>query len=171
MSTATSVQAQIVKKLIEGVLHTFDVQCKMKLSIGEPCYKSVENLQKIKQHSGEIKIGSSIKISSEQFNGRFYIYFSEGSFLKVVNRLLGEKYVSISSDNADAAAEFSNIIFGYAKKKLNDEGWNLAMARPEVDYPVVDYDKKAVSSVVLPFHYEDFAFHVEIEHDKIKKTA
>ena len=46
--------------------------------------------------------------------------------------MLGEKYTQINDENKDAVGEICNQIFGFGKKKLNEQGYQIESALPSV---------------------------------------
>jgi chemotaxis protein CheX len=105
-----------------------------------------------------------IGISSESFKGRVAICFPESTFLKVMSKMLGEEYSTLTPEITDGAAELANIIFGQAKVTLNERGYGLLMSLPQM-VPGNDLallPKTNEKSVVMPFQSDEGEFFVVI---------
>lgn len=95
---------------------------------------------------GEISTMISINPGKGQV-GRLTISFDKPCFLGIANRMLGEKFSDINDDNKDVAGEICNQVYGFAKKKLVTNGYQVLTALPSVIYG----DKHQISHVVKGF--------------------
>lgn len=95
-----------------------------------PVVKDSLYLRDPNQPSGDIS--AILAIHSTTHRGSMAISFSKDCFLGVLNRMLGENHQSITPENADAAAELCNQIFGLAKKEVNANGNDLQPAIPSI---------------------------------------
>ena len=77
-------------------------------------------------------ISALIAVQSEKQTGSMALSFDELCFLSIAEAMLGEKFTSISDQNADLAAELCNQIFGVTKKMLNEKGYGVKPAIPSV---------------------------------------
>jgi len=82
------------------------------------------------QISGDIS--AMIAMNSQKYLGSMAITFPSTTFLAIVSNMLGEKYVEITPEIQDAAAEICNQIFGMAKTSLNKIGHTIQPAIPSV---------------------------------------
>ncbi len=109
-------------------------------------------------------VSGVIGIISDSFNGSVCITFPEATFLKVMSGMLGEDYKEITQDILDGAGEITNMIFGQAKVTLNDRGYGVKTALPQVisgkGHSFSGQSKGP--SVVIPFTSNAGDFHVEI---------
>lgn len=109
-------------------------------------------------------ISGIIGLVSESFNGSVVISFPEATFLKIISRMLGENYQTLTKEIADGAGELTNIIFGQAKVILNEKGYGIKTALPSVvtgkEHSVVALTKGPI--VVVPFETDVGPFFVEI---------
>ncbi|MCM2349737.1 MAG: chemotaxis protein CheX [Bacteriovoracaceae bacterium] len=109
-------------------------------------------------------VSGVIGIVSDTFNGSVVISFPEQTFLKVMGGMLGEEYTTLSQDILDGAGEITNMIFGQAKIVLNDRGYGIKIALPQV----VSGKGHSLSSlskgptVIIPFTSSAGEFFVEI---------
>lgn len=78
----------------------------------------------------DVAIRGRIRIKSPFFEGSFFVSFPESTYKKIYQTVTGEAIKAISAETADFAGEIVNIIYGNAKKVLNEKGYNLAMAFP-----------------------------------------
>ena len=81
-----------------------------------------------------------------------------------MSKMHGEEYTTINGENADGASEFTNMIFGYAKIILNEQGYGIKTALPSL---IVGKSHRFPASkkeivVVVPFESELGGFFVEI---------
>jgi CheY-specific phosphatase CheX len=75
-------------------------------------------------------IVSVLTAKSDQFQGTLAIYFPAATYVPLMNKLLGEKQTAICAENADGVSEFLNIIYGTARNKINEAGFNFQPAIP-----------------------------------------
>lgn len=115
----------IVKPLIEAVSKAFKVQ------IGSEA-KVVSLKPKQMVESQEVAIAAMMSLTSELINGTMALTFPKTTFLKVVNKLLGENDQEITQANGDAAAEILNIIYGTARPEINKAGHTFEPVIPSV---------------------------------------
>lgn len=79
-----------------------------------------------------ISIAGVIGVTGKHFQGSFTIGFPKETFLKIMNKILQADYTEIGPELQDGVAEISNIIFGQAKRILNEKGHNVQLAIPTV---------------------------------------
>jgi chemotaxis protein CheX len=109
-------------------------------------------------------VSGVIGIVSEAFKGSVVISFPEQTFLKVMSNMLGEDYTKISQDIVDGAGEITNMIFGQAKIVLNERGYGIQIALPQV----ISGKNHSLSTkskgptVIIPFTSTVGEFFVEI---------
>jgi chemotaxis protein CheX len=109
-------------------------------------------------------VSGVIGIVSETFNGSVVISFPEKTFLKVMSGMLGEDIQTLSQDILDGAAEITNMIFGAAKVTLNERGYGIKIALPQV----ISGKGHSLSTnskgptVIIPFTSSAGDFFVEI---------
>ncbi len=148
-----------IKPFIEGAIHTLKVQCQVEAKVGKPYMKSQEP-----GDSPKMDIAGIIGITSDSFKGSISLCFPERTFLAIMGRMLGETYTAITKDVEDGAGELTNIIFGAAKRVLNEKGHTIQKALPSV---VCGSGLKVrhlttTPTVVLPFETELGAFAIEV---------
>lgn len=155
------VDASFLNPFVEGAIHTLKLQCSTECIPLKPVPKD-------EGHDTLVEIAGVIGITSESFNGSISICFPEKTFLGVVGNMLGESYSEISQDVEDAAGELLNIIFGHAKKKLNEQGHALQKAIPTVVRGSKIRLKHMIQhqTFVLPFETEFGMFFIEISAEK-----
>lgn len=114
----------IVNAFIDGTIKVLETMAQT------PVVKDSLYLRDPNQPSGDIS--AILAIHSTTHRGSMAISFSRECFLGVLNRMLGENHQSITPENADAAAELCNQIFGIAKKEVNANGNDLQPAIPSI---------------------------------------
>ncbi len=109
-------------------------------------------------------VSGVIGIVCEKFNGSVVISFPEKTFLNVMSNMLGEEYTELTQDILDGAGEITNMIFGQAKVTLNERGYGINIALPQVisgkEHSLSTSSKGA--TVVIPFTSSAGDFFVEI---------
>ena len=116
-----------------------------------------------------ISVAAVLGIRSSELAGTLALCFQKATFLGIVNRMLGEKYVEIDADNSDAAGELLNILYASARVKINEAGNNFLPSLPTV----VRGDKIEISHGTVPkivkidCHCEFGDFHLEVSLKKI----
>lgn len=115
----------VVSPILGAIKKAFTVQLSTKTDLES--FKPKDICDKVENH-----IASVISLTGPNFNGTLAILFPEGTFVPLVNRMLGESYQQINPENADAAAEILNIIYGVARPEINKSGFSFAPAIPSV---------------------------------------
>jgi chemotaxis protein CheX len=153
---------QLLKPFIDGTIHTMKVQLKVDVKVGKPYLKSAG------QTKPRVDIAGIVGIMSTGLKGNICLCFPEATFLAAMERMLGEKYPSISEEIADGAGELMNMIFGFAKRVLNDGGNDLQKALPSVitGENIRITQKNNHTVIVLPFESEIGAFQLELGIDQ-----
>ena len=97
-------------------------------------------------------------------SGVVTLSFPKEVVLQVVSNFIGEPMRSLNMEVADAVGELVNMISGGAKTDLNNMGFNLSLALPNVvmgsDHQI--WKKRDVPCVVLDFECEAGNFAIEV---------
>ena len=145
-----------LKPFLEGIRETLQIQCNTEVIAQKPVMKNVAPPM-------PFDIAAIIGLVSSTFKGSMTICFPEEVYLELISQMLGEKYTEITPDLHDGVAELLNIIFGHAKRVLNEVGHDFQKALPTVitgkslqtrqlsDNPVI----------ILPFKCSKGEFFVE----------
>ena len=115
----------IVGPVLEAIRKAFSVQASTEIQILS--FKPITLVPPI-----NVGIAAMMGILSKNFNGTLAILFPENTFVGVVNKMLGESYTAINEENADAAGEFLNIVYGIARPTINENGHDFTPAIPNV---------------------------------------
>lgn len=152
------IDINFVNPFLAATLNVIKVQANITAEPGKVYLKKPEDDLK-----GDVS--GVIGIVSEAFNGSVVISFPEKTFLKVMSNMLGEEYTVLSKDILDGAGEITNMIFGQAKVTLNDRGYGIKVALPQVisgkGHSLTTPSAKG-PTVVIPFTSEAGDFFVEI---------
>lgn len=153
---------KLLKPFIDGTVHTMNTQLKLDVKLGKPYLKTSE------ASTTRIDIAGLVGIISSDLKGNICLCFPQATFLLVMERMLGEKYPAITDEIADGAAELMNMIFGYAKRMLNDQGHDLQKALPSVisGENIKIRQKNNHTVIVLPFESEIGVFQLELGIDQ-----
>lgn len=122
--TNSKIDVDFINPFIEGTLHVLGTLANLKAE------KESLHIRKGDTISGDVS--AVISIIGKGRRGSMAIAFPSSTFLAIVSQMLGEKYTVVNSENADAAGEICNQIFGFAKTKLNEKGYDLQPALPSV---------------------------------------
>ncbi len=109
----------------EAALKTLEVQCSTVFKAGEAEIKSAKN--KVIHD-----IAASMGMMSKTVSGSVALGFKESTFLKIMGKMLGEEYTSITPEVEDGCGELLNIIFGQAKKAFSDNGHQFGKTLPTI---------------------------------------
>lgn len=120
----SNIQQDFAKAFTDGALKTFKDLCNIDIV--------PETIHSESDCPEMLVISGLIGITGSRFKGLMNIAFSEIGFLESMERMIGEKHESINKEIQDGASEFANIIFGQAKKDLNEKNHFIKMALPSV---------------------------------------
>lgn len=81
----------------------------------------------------QVAIRGKIIIKSEFFAGALFVSFPLESYLALYSMAVGTKEEKLTKENSDFAGEIANMIYGQAKKTLDENGVKLNMAIPVID--------------------------------------
>lgn len=121
----TDFDPAIVAPLLEAIKKAFSVQASTNIKILS--FKPIHMVEPM-----NLEIASMMGLLSKKVNGTLAVLFPGPTFLGLINKMLGESYTEINDENADAAGEFLNIIYGIARPIINDAGHDFAPAIPSV---------------------------------------
>ena len=93
--------------------------------------------------------------------------FCKEVFLKIYGNLFDEEPKEITADMEDAAAEVLNIVYGQAKTELNEKGYDLPRAFPQVltGEQIQRQATRLEKTMVLPLTCTAGMFYIEIESE------
>lgn len=154
---AAAVEVGVINPFLAATMNTLEVQCKTKVVPQKPYMK--------KEQVPNVAIAGVISLISKGFAGSIVLCFNEATFLKIYERMLGEKAEKVTPEIQDAAGELLNIIYGTAKTELNQKGYNFDRALPTV----LTGEKLSIRQtgsqpvMIVPFQGDIGTFHIEIE--------
>ncbi len=164
---ASKIDVNFINPFIEGTIETLKVQCSFTPKASRPFLKG-------KGPEIITDIAAVIGLTSPAFNGSVAVCFPKNIFLNIMERMLGEKYEEIGEELEDGACELLNIIFGQAKRNLNEKGYQIEKAIPTIvrGSGVAIKHLSEGPTVVIPFETEIGIFHIEIatQAEKESKT-
>ena len=119
-------EAIIPKSIGQAVSDTFQVQVGIKSELESATAESsdAENV-----NSG-IDCMSVLGLKSSGFLGSLALGFPKDTFLRVLEKMIGETHEEVTPQNADACSELLNIIFASGRVKLNEAGFDFQPAIP-----------------------------------------
>lgn len=159
---APKVDVSFINPFIEGAIHVLNVQCQVQVVPSKPILKSSGSF------NCQTDIAGIIGITSKSFHGSIALCFPSAIFLHIMSKMLGEEFKEITEELTDGAAELTNMIFGHAKKILNERGHTIDKALPSVVRgPNLKIDHSGANdSIILPFSMGDMMFFMEIGTEK-----
>lgn len=120
-------EVQFINPFIDGVVDVFGLLCG---TIPELQEKNVRQPDELVSSD----ISSIISMRSNLFIGSMAIGFAEETYKNLYNNMTGENISEINNINCDGAGEICNQVFGYAKSKLGQKGFEIEMAIPTISY-------------------------------------
>ncbi len=97
-------------------------------------------------------------------NGTIAVTFDEGSILKIVSNMFGEKMESLNHEISDAVGELVNMISGQARRELEETGRFFNAAIPSVisgkGHSIIHYTDGP--KIAIPFTTEGGLFTIEV---------
>jgi chemotaxis protein CheX len=124
---AAKLDVNFINPLVGAVVNTLQSMASVELKRGTPFVRKPND----KSPSG-VDITGLVAMNSDRFLGSLAISFEETAVLHVYEKMLGQAQKTISDDVKDCVAEISNIIFGHAKKDLNEAGHTIFPAIPSI---------------------------------------
>lgn len=114
--------SELFQVFLKAVEETFRIQCGIQATH-----------LKDAPHDFKTQITSILGVHSSHFDGLFSVHFSEKVLEKVMVRLLGDYSEKDERVYMSMVGELTNIIFGVAKRILNNEkGHDFQMAIPKL---------------------------------------
>ncbi|RZA05874.1 MAG: chemotaxis protein CheX [Proteobacteria bacterium] len=152
------IDVNFINPFIEGTIQTLGVQCQTPIAPDRPARKGQGT------DTFRTDIAGIIGITSPVFTGSIAICFPESMFLLLMSRMLGEPCPEITKDMEDGAGEILNMIYGHAKKVLNEKGFSFEKAIPTVVRApgLILSQINEQGTILLPFRAEEGSFHMEI---------
>lgn len=146
-----------IRPFVRGVMETLKVSCQTEAAVGRP-YAAGTAV------TPTVDIAATIGLTSKSFNGSIAICYPKKTFLELMNRMLGMSAEEITSDFEDGAAELLNMIFGFAKRDLNDHGYEIQKAIPSVirGHNIRVLYQEDVPRGIIPFTSTAGEFYMEV---------
>ncbi len=118
------IDVRFINPVLNATIEVIAEMTSFAITAGKPYVK------KPGETSGDIS--GVVGVVSSGFRGTISISLSEKTFLMLISKMFGETCTAIDDENKDAIAEILNIIFGAAKKVLNETGMNIQPAIPTI---------------------------------------
>jgi chemotaxis protein CheX len=154
---SAKLDVNFINPFLEGTIEVLKIQAQTQAKAGTPGAKDPKAT-----FGGDIS--GVIGLISENFTGSVVISFPAPTFLKIMSRMLGEDLKELTPELQDGAAELTNIIFGYAKRVLNEKGFGIKMAIPSVitgkDHSIQNNTRGP--RIAIPFESDAGNFAIEI---------
>jgi chemotaxis protein CheX len=165
-TTTPKLDITFVNPFVEGTIETLRVQCSSEAKQMKPFLRG--NGPKL-----DCEIAAFVGITSSAFSGSMALCFTKSAFLGLMNSMMGENYTEITNDIQDGAAELCNIIFGQAKRVLNNQGHDVQLAIPSImrGQNLEPIHLTRTSVIIIPFETINGPFQIEICGENRSKKA
>ena len=148
----------VVNAFTSAVGHTVKSTTKYQVTIGKP---SIENDFSPK---GDLAGCVTMTAKGAPITCKMTVSFRLDTACFILYKIIGMKETEMCPAVLDAAGEITNMIYGQARKLLNEQGYDLSMALPVIAKSAAEI--KAVHgnlALVIPFFIRDnMPFWVEI---------
>jgi chemotaxis protein CheX len=146
-----------IKPFTLATIKVFDIQMGLKVSSGS-IYLRDRNENMV------FDIAGMLKVVGTKLNCTILLSFTEGTFLKIISKLIGEDLNVINDDVLDGVCELINMIFGQAKIPLNEAGHEIKMALPTAlsGKNQINISRPSGKAVVIPFNCHLGNFELEM---------
>lgn len=108
----------------QAILDAFKVQASLEVNIASA------TVVKNGEAGLSVECMSVLGLKSSAHMGSLALWFPKATYLALLERMLGEKFTEINHENADACAEFLNIIYASARLHINEAGFDFQPAIP-----------------------------------------
>ncbi|HTL12628.1 MAG TPA: chemotaxis protein CheX [Bdellovibrionota bacterium] len=148
---------EFLNTTLEAVAKTIEVTLSVKVKAGKPSISTVKGMP-------EVDIGSVVGLIGTAFSGTLIMAYPQQTYLKIMSKMLGETFTSVSPAIRDGAAEILNMVLGQAKMSLNEKGYGIKQAIPTVvqGKDISIFSASNQPSVIVPFECELGMFFVEL---------
>lgn len=102
----------MIYPFITAAKSAFEIQAAIGVESGQPFLKQDSD-------STSVDLAGVLSFSSEKYTGIVTLCFGSEVFLKLYEKITGEKHQEINDEIEDAAGELLNIIYGQARIELN----------------------------------------------------
>lgn len=119
--------SELIKPFADGTVSTLKVMCSVECSAGEAV--SCDGKCRLAEGDGIIGI---VPLTGRGIVGSVGLWMPDRVFLALMNSWLGESYSEVNEELEDGAAELLNVIFGQAKRILNQRDFEIEQAIPTI---------------------------------------
>ena len=149
----------VINAFLDSSIHVLKTMAFMDATAGKPF------LKKDKLAIGDV---SGIIVFSGSMQGSLAVSFSDTCILKVASNMLGKEINSIDRLVLDTAGEFTNMISGDARKRMQSKGLIVTAGIPSVisgNCLEIDHILNG-PSIIIPFNTAFGSFVVDINIQK-----
>jgi chemotaxis protein CheX len=146
-----------VQAFVNGVNATISITGCTEVVVKKPY------IEKSFKKMGEVT--GTLGMTAGGMKGHLSICFEASAILKIVKNMFGEEHKELTKDVCDAVGEFTNQIYGEAKKTLNEQGYSFQIAIPQVvKGDIVIPDAHNAPTLVVPFELKNSGekFYVQL---------
>lgn len=167
MEQAGKVDTEVIKVFSSAAIRAVKEQCLTRIEVGLPRYRVPGA-----GFPSEVDVASVLDVNTEKFKGSVALCYPRSSFLGMIRAMTKEVHSIINASVRDGAAELLNIIFGEMKQVLNQKGYNLPMAIPQVLLAdaAIECLLNQEPAVIVPFQTQHGPFFAQIGLPKAAVT-
>jgi len=141
-----SLEADLIAALTEATKTTLQMMCSLEA-------KAKPSETRPASNKSQYDIAATIGLMNKEINGNIALGFPEEVFLKIMSNMLHENVDGITSEVEDGCGELLNIIFGSAKKVLQEKGHSFGKTLPNI---IIGHSLKVRQLTPLPVHVITF---------------
>jgi chemotaxis protein CheX len=151
------IDVDLINPFIEGALKTLEVQCSSAAKASKPYLKS-------KGPVLSSDIAALIYVDSDMFKGTVALHFPKQTFLSILGKMFKQDVKELNDTLESNVSEFLNVIYGQAKRTLNQKGYGLDSAIPKILHgeEIKKYNTTSAAAIVLPFESDLGPFYLEV---------
>lgn len=117
------------------------------------------------------KVAGYVQFETEELIGTMSIAFQDKFITKVYENMLGEQVDAASPEIEDCVGELTNIIYGFARSAMANQGYQLGMGRPVVTRTINEF-LHGKKSLEMPFRFDkDKELSLVLSVVQLKKHA
>lgn len=155
---SSPLDVNFINPIVAAVSKVVEQMGKIKVTRGQPFVKNGKSPFKA---TGDL--AGIIALNSSRFTGSLAVVFEEKLICKIFSSMMGKTVTKIDDDVKDSVGELTNIIFGHAKRDLNEIGHTLDPAIPSIISGREIEVRHSVEGVciVIPFDSSDGKILIE----------
>lgn len=147
--------SEVINNLSHGVVETLKLMAQIESSFGKVYAE--------KNWQSPNAVCVYLDLVSEPYTGQIRFHFTKKALAAVCKNMMEMDLNEDSPELIDGLGEIANIFYGYAKGKLNSQGFDLQMTLPFPGY-IQDMPEvfSSIPHIIVPFYIMDELCHIQI---------